>query len=97
VSDLVEGIYRLAVSGEQGPINIGNPQELSILEFAELVIKLSGSRSNIVFIPAAADDPHRRKPDISKAQQLLGWNPRVPLEEGLASTIEWFKVHHGGI
>jgi dTDP-glucose 4,6-dehydratase len=96
VSDLVEGIYRLAISGEQGPINLGNPEELSILEFAELVRKLSGSRSSIEFHPAAADDPHRRMPDISKAGRLLEWKPRVPLEEGLAATIKWYRNHHDG-
>ncbi|HAH88287.1 MAG TPA: NAD-dependent dehydratase [Armatimonadetes bacterium] len=92
VSDLIEGIYRLAVSGEQGPINMGNPEEFTILDFAKLVIKLSGSRSRIQFHPAAEDDPRRRKPDISKAEQLLEWRPKVPLEEGLADTIKWYKT-----
>jgi dTDP-glucose 4,6-dehydratase len=92
VSDLIEGIYRLAVSGEQGPINMGNPEEFTILDFAKLVIKLSGSRSRIEFHPAAEDDPRRRKPDISKAEQLLEWRPKVPLEEGLADTIKWYKT-----
>ena len=92
VSDLIEGIYRLAVSGEQGPINMGNPEEFTILDFAKLVTKLSGSRSRIQFHPAAEDDPRRRKPDISKAEQLLEWRPKVPLEEGLADTIKWYKT-----
>ncbi len=93
VSDLVDGIYRLAISGEQGPINIGNPEEFTIQEFARMVVNLSDSKSDIVFRDAPIDDPKRRKPDISKARQLLGWEPKVRLEEGLMTTIEWFRAH----
>ncbi|MHB9125034.1 MAG: UDP-glucuronic acid decarboxylase family protein [Armatimonadota bacterium] len=91
VSDLVDGIYRLAMSDEAGPVNIGNPEEFTILEFAEMVIRLAGSESGITFTPAFADDPQRRKPDIGKARALLGWEPAIPLREGLASTVEWFR------
>ncbi|MHB0999440.1 MAG: UDP-glucuronic acid decarboxylase family protein [Armatimonadota bacterium] len=91
VSDLIEGIYRLSLSDEHLPVNIGNPEEFTILQFAETVIRLTGSKSEIVFATIPTDDPRRRKPDISKAQRLLGWNPSINLEEGLAKTIDWFK------
>lgn len=91
VSDLIEGIYRLALSGEHGPINIGNPQELTVLQFAETIRELVGSKSEIVHCPMPVDDPKQRRPDITKARTLLGWEPKVSLEEGLSATIDWFK------
>jgi len=95
VSDLIEGIYRLLESSVTDPVNLGNPEEMSILEFAHKIIALSGSRSSIVFVqPEDArvrDDPKVRKPDITRARTLLGWQPQVSLEEGLLRTIEWFR------
>jgi dTDP-glucose 4,6-dehydratase len=91
VSDLVDGIYRLLLSEEKDPVNIGNPREMSVLEFAETTRKLIGTQSPIVFKPLPVDDPRVRQPDISKARRLLGWEPRVQLEEGLSRTIEYFR------
>lgn len=94
-TDLVEGIYRLLHSAENLPVNIGNPVEMSILEFAEAVVEISGSKSDIVFVKPQderiADDPKVRRPDISKAKRVLGWEPKVALAEGLAETIEYFR------
>jgi dTDP-glucose 4,6-dehydratase len=92
VSDLIEGIYRLLLSAETSPVNIGNPAELSVLEFARTIARLTGSQSEIVYRPLPTDDPRVRQPDITKARQLLGWEPRVPLEEGLGRTIEYFRA-----
>jgi dTDP-glucose 4,6-dehydratase len=91
VSDLIEGIYRLMLSDEHEPTNIGNPQEITILEFAERVRALMGVTAPIVFKPLPVDDPKRRCPDISKAKRLLNWEPKVALEEGLRLTIEYFR------
>jgi dTDP-glucose 4,6-dehydratase len=91
VSDLVEGIYRLMQSDEHLPTNIGNPQEITILEFAQRVKALTGSASPIVFNPLPQDDPKQRCPDIGKAKKLLGWEPKVALAEGLPPTLEFFK------
>jgi len=91
VSDLIEGIYRLLLSGEQDPVNIGNPRELTVLDFARTIQTLTGTRSPIVFKPLPVDDPRVRQPDISRARALLGWEPKVPLEEGLSKTIEYFR------
>ncbi len=91
VSDLVEGIYRLMLSGERYPVNIGNPCEMTILEFARHIQRLTGMRSKIVYQPLPEDDPKQRRPDISKARSLLGWEPAVPLDEGLKPTIEYFQ------
>lgn len=91
VSDLVEGIARLLASNETMPTNIGNPNELSILTFAEKINELTGNKAGIVFRPRPVDDPSRRCPDISKAQRLLNnWSPQVSLDEGLGKTIEYF-------
>ena len=90
VSDLIQGIYRLALSEEHEPVNIGNPEEHTILELAQMVKRLSDSKSEIEFREALTDDPRRRQPDIAKARRLLGWEPTVSLEEGLSRTIEWF-------
>ena len=91
VSDLIEGIYRLALSDEHEPVNLGNPEEHTILDFAEMILRLSGSKSEITYSELPMDDPRRRKPDITKAKSLLGWEPKVNLEEGLTKTIEWFS------
>ena len=92
VSDMVEGLESLMFSDISGEaFNIGNPEEHSIIEFAQIVKKLSGSDSEIIFKPLPVDDPRRRKPDISKITATLGWRPKVKLEDGLKKTIEWFK------
>ena len=93
VDDLVDGLVRLMGSPEPvtGPVNLGNPGEFSIRELAEAVIKLVGSSSRIVHLPLPADDPKQRRPDISKANELLGWKPSVPLHEGLVKTISYFE------
>ena len=95
VSDLVEGIYRLLMSDHSDPVNIGNPSEMTILEFAKRVIATAGGKSRIVFKPLPVDDPKVRQPDITKARQLLGWEPKVPLQEGLDRTLEYFlsRIH----
>ena len=90
-SDLIDGIVRLAKSDEHLPTNIGNPVEWTILECAKEVQALIGSQSEIVFQPLPQDDPKQRKPDITKARTLLGWEPKVPLREGLAKSLEYFK------
>ena len=91
VSDLIEGIYRLLMSDYNHPVNIGNPVEISLKEFAEEILKLTGAKCNIIHMPLPADDPKQRKPDISKAKELLGWEPTVNRAEGLALTYEYFK------
>ena len=93
VSDLVEGLVRLMNSPDEvtGPINLGNPNEMTVREMAEVVVRQCGSRSRITFAPLPADDPKQRQPDITKAQQLLGWRPTVALADGLAPTIEYFR------
>ena len=91
VSDEVEGIYRLMMSDYRNPVNIGNPEEHTILEFAELIIKITGADSKIRFEELPVDDPKQRRPDITKAQRLLGWESKVELGEGLKETIKYFK------
>lgn len=91
VDDLVDGIYRLSQKKEHLPVNIGNPGEFSVREFAEMVLKVTGKKLDIVSLPAREDDPRRRRPNISKAKALLGWEPKVSLEEGLSRTIEAFR------
>jgi len=96
VDDMVEGLYRLLLSDEVYPVNLGNPQEMTILEFARTVLKVSGSSAPIVFVTPkderTKDDPQVRQPDISKARRVLNWEPLVNLEEGLRRTIEWFRA-----
>jgi len=92
VSDLIEGIYRLMMSDYPLPMNIGNPVEMTMLEFAEQIIRATKSRSRIVFRPLPQDDPKQRKPDIAKAKKILGWSPRVSLREGLTGTIAYFRT-----
>lgn len=91
VSDLVEGIYRLLRSSEHDPVNIGNPDELTMLGLAREIIDVTGSKSKIIFKPLPADDPQVRQPDISRAISILQWQPRVQRKEGLVKTIEYFK------
>ncbi len=90
VSDLIEGIYRLMMSGHSEPVNIGNPREMSMLEFAREVLRATGSRSKIVFKPLPQDDPRQRQPNISRARAWLKWEPQVALAEGLKRTISYF-------
>ena len=91
VSDLIEGIYRLMQSDEHEPVNLGNPQEITILEFAERIRALTGSNVPIVFKPLPEDDPKQRCPDITKARRILHWEPEVSLDEGLPRTLEFFR------
>lgn len=92
VDDLVRGLVALLGSDVTGPVNLGNPEELSVLELAALVLELAGSSSTIEFAPLPGDDPRRRCPDIARARSLLGWAPRVSVRQGLARTIEWFAA-----
>jgi dTDP-glucose 4,6-dehydratase len=92
VSDLIDGIYRLSQSDFHEPVNIGNPNELTIREFAERIARLTGSKSTLTFQPLPVDDPKQRRPDITRAGKVLGWKPVVDLETGLAKTIDWFKT-----
>jgi len=91
VSDLVDGLYRLMQSDERYPVNLGNPREMTILEFAEHIRAMTGAKSEIVYEPLPEDDPKQRRPDISKAKSVLGWEPRVPLEDGLRETVAYFQ------
>ena len=93
VSDLIEGIYRLSKADFHEPVNIGNPMELTILEFAERIRSITGSKSQIVKKPLPVDDPQQRRPDITRAKKILGWEPRVSLEDGLKETIRWFQAN----
>jgi dTDP-glucose 4,6-dehydratase len=95
ISDLVAGLIRFLDSTENDPINIGNPHEMSIEEIANVIIRMTGSTSRIVFKPLPTDDPKVRRPDITRARTLLGWEPKVPLEEGLTSTIGYFRKKMG--
>jgi dTDP-glucose 4,6-dehydratase len=95
VSDLVDGIYRLMMSDTSDPVNVGNPHELTIRELAERIVALTGSPSRIVERPLPVDDPKVRQPDITRARTLLGWEPKVPLEEGLPRTLAYFRSKLG--
>ena len=92
VSDLIEGIYRLMMSNHHLPVNIGNPREMTMLEFADAIIKATKSRSKIVFKPLPQDDPKQRKPDITKAKTILKWEPQVSLADGMKKTIAYFRT-----
>jgi len=92
VTDLVDGIIRLMLSSENDPVNIGNPVEMTIKQIAETIIRMTGSTSTIVYRPLPTDDPKQRRPDITRARTLLGWEPKVQLEEGLIKTIEYFRT-----
>jgi UDP-glucuronate decarboxylase len=93
VDDLVDGIIGMMETGDEftGPVNLGNPNEFTILELAEKVIKIIGSKSKIKFLPLPPDDPKQRQPDIALAREKLGWKPRTQLDEGLIRTIDYFK------
>ena len=91
VSDLIEGIYRLMMSSYNLPVNIGNPTEMTVLEFAHQIIRATGSRSKVAFKPLPQDDPKQRRPDITRARKYLKWEPKVPLAKGLVKTIEYFR------
>jgi dTDP-glucose 4,6-dehydratase len=92
VDDLIEGIRRLMDSSFTKPVNIGNPTEMTILEFAQLILRLTGSQSEIVYKPLPQDDPKTRRPDITRAKEVLGWEPGVPVEEGMKKTIDWYRT-----
>jgi dTDP-glucose 4,6-dehydratase len=92
ITDLVDGIIKLMLSSENDPVNIGNPVEMTIKQIAETIIKMTGSTSKIVYRPLPTDDPKQRRPDITRARTLLGWEPKVQLEEGLIKTIEYFRT-----
>ena len=96
ISDLVDGIIRLMLSKENEPINIGNPREMTIEEIARTIIRMTGSKSQIVYRPLPTDDPKVRQPDITRARTLLDWSPKVQLEEGLVETIGYFRSKMGG-
>ncbi|RME51672.1 MAG: SDR family oxidoreductase [Deltaproteobacteria bacterium] len=91
ISDLVEGLFRLLMSSDSEPVNLGNPHEMTILEFAHKIVEITGSKSDIVFRDLPVDDPKQRRPDIGRARKILGWEPKVPIEEGLRRTIEHFR------
>jgi len=91
VSDLIDGLFRLLLSNEAYPVNVGNPREMTILEFAEIILELTGSRGALIHKPLPEDDPKQRRPDITKAKRILGWEPKVTLEEGLTHTVEYFR------
>jgi len=91
VSDLVDGIMRLADSKENDPVNIGNPHEMTIEEIATTIVRMTGSKSRLIYKPLPVDDPKQRQPDITRARTLLGWEPKVKLEEGLTKTLEYFR------
>lgn len=92
ISDLIEGIYKLILSHINEPLNLGNPRQFSIMGLASLILKLTKSKSKIIFKPLPEDDPKQRQPDISQAKRRLKWQPKIELEEGLRMTIEWFKI-----
>src|ERR1700682_5046286 len=95
VRDMVDGLIRLMLSGERYPVNLGNPQELTILEFADKIRRLTGTSAPLEFKALPQDDPKRRQPDIAKARSVLGWSPKVGLEEGLRETVAWFQQKIG--
>jgi dTDP-glucose 4,6-dehydratase len=91
VSDLIDGIFRLSQSDFHEPVNIGNPREMTIKQFAEEIQRITGTDSEIVYKPLPVDDPKVRQPDITRAKKVLGWEPRVQFEEGIAKTIDYFR------
>jgi dTDP-glucose 4,6-dehydratase len=92
ISDLVDGIIRLMLSDTNDPVNIGNPVEMTIKQIAETIIRMTGAKSRIIYKPLPTDDPKQRRPDITRARTLLGWEPKVQLDEGLVKTIEYFRT-----
>ena len=97
ISDLVDGIIKLMLSDVNEPVNVGNPREMTIEEIAKTIIRMTGSKSNIIYKPLPTDDPKQRRPDITRASTLLDWEPKVELEEGLVKTIEYFKTKVGQV
>ena len=95
VDDLVDGITKLLLSKMVGPVNMGNPKEFTILQFAELIRKKYDPKAKIIYKPLPQDDPKQRRPDISLARQELGWEPKVGLEEGIERTMDWFAENYG--
>jgi dTDP-glucose 4,6-dehydratase len=91
ITDLIQGLWRLMQAAVNDPVNIGNPHEMTLLELAKRIIRLTSSRSEIVFGPLPVDDPKVRQPDIGRARTLLGWEPRVDTDEGLRLTVDWFR------
>lgn len=91
VSDLIDGIYKLMLTRFNQPVNIGNPNEFTMLELARIVTGLTNAKSRIIFKPLPEDDPRQRQPDITRAKRILKWQPRIELREGLKTTIEWFQ------
>src|SRR2546429_647897 len=91
ISDLIDGLWRLVQAPVTGPVNLGNPHEMTLLDLAKRILRLTGARSEIVFRPLPTDDPKIRQPDIARARALLGWEPRVDVDEGLRLTIDWFR------
>jgi dTDP-glucose 4,6-dehydratase len=97
VSDLIDGIFKLAMSSFHEPVNLGNPREMTIKQFAEEIIRITGTKSPIEYKPLPVDDPKVRQPNISRAKEVLGWQPRVDFDEGIKKTIEYFResLKHG--
>ena len=93
VADLVEGIYRLLLADFHEPVNLGNPNEVTILDFAQEILELTGSASELVFKPLPQDDPKVRRPDIDRARRVLGWEPKIDRHEGLSRTLKYFRAH----
>jgi dTDP-glucose 4,6-dehydratase len=94
VGDFVEGIIRMMNSSHTGPVNIGNSSEIRIVDLARLILEIVRSKSEIIFHPLPKEDPKVRRPDIEKAERLLGWKPKIDLREGLNKTVEWFKAEY---
>lgn len=95
IEDLIRGLHRLCEVDHHIPVNLGNPFEMTVLDFAKKILELTGSKSPIVFRPLPQDDPRVRQPDISKARQILNWEPQIPLDEGLKKTVEYFREQLG--
>jgi dTDP-glucose 4,6-dehydratase len=95
ITDLVEGLYALMLSSEKEPVNLGNPQEMTVLEMAEIILEITRSKSRIVRMPLPADDPKVRQPDVSKARRALRWEPKVDVKDGLRRTVAWFMETSG--
>ena len=94
ITDLVDGVYRLMNSSEGEPVNVGNPQEMTVKEMAETIIAITGSKSRLIYKDLPEDDPKVRQPDVAKAKRTLGWEPKVDVKDGLVRTVEWFVAQH---